>query len=100
MSIRDKFVYVTTKNQDQTCIGLTGGKFAGVVYKYGKVSFAKEEDKNGNLPLQFQYDIVDNNGIPREQFDEDFFNLIGDILVEVMEEQTKDEPVNRKDSSK
>ena len=100
MSIRDKFVYVESKSQDQTCIGIKGGKFAGVVYKYGKVSFAKEEDKNGNLPMQFQYDIVDNNGIPREQFNDEFFNLIGDILVEVMEEQTKDEPVNRKDSSK
>ena len=99
MSIRDRFVYVESKSQNQTCIGIKGGKFAGVVYKYGKVSFAKEEDKNGNLPLQFQYDIVDNNGIPREQFDDEFFNLIGDILVEVMEEQIKDEPINRKDNS-
>ena len=100
MSIRDKFVYVESESQDQTCIGIKGGKFAGVVYKYGKVSFAKEEDKNGNLPMQFQYDIVDNNGIPREQFGDEFFKLIGDILVEVMEEQIKDEPVNRKNSSK
>ena len=102
MSIRDKFVYVESESQDQTCIGIKGGKFAGVVYKYGKVSFAKEEDKNGNLPLQFQYDIVDNNGIPREQFDDEFFNLIGVILVEIMDEQTKvaiDEPINRKDNS-
>ena len=51
------------------------------------------------------YDIVDNNGIPREQFNDEFFNLIGDILVEVMDEQTKvavDEkpiPVNRENSS-
>ena len=100
MSIRNKFVYVESRSQDQTCIGIKGGKFAGVVYKYGKVSFGKEEDENGNLPLQFQYDIVDNNAKPREQFDDEFFELIGDILVEVMEEQTKDEPVNRKDSSK
>ena len=102
MSIRDKFVYVESKSQDQTCIGIKGGKFAGVVYKYGKVTFGKEEDENGNLPLQFQYDIVDNNGIPREQFDDEFFNLIGDILVEIMDEQTKvaiDEPINRKDNS-
>ena len=100
MSIRDKFVYEESKSQDQTCIGIKGGKFAGVVYKYGKVSFGKEEDENGNLPMQFQYDIVDNNGIPREQFGDEFFKLIGDILVEVMEEQIKDEPVNRKNSSK
>ena len=100
MSIRDKFVYVESRSQDQTCIGIKTGKFAGVVYKYGKVSFGKEEDENGNLPMHFQYDIVDNNGIPREQFNEDFFKLIGDILVEVMEEQTKNESVNRKNSSK
>ena len=104
MSIRDKFAYVTTKEQDQTLIGIKEGKFAGVVYKYGRVSFAKEEDANGNLPMQFQYDIVDNNGIQREQFDDEFFKLIGDILVEVIDEQTKvaiDEPVavDRKNSS-
>ena len=99
MSIRDKFVYVESKSQDQTCIGIKGGKFAGVVYKYGKVSFG-EDNPDGTKPLQFQYDIVDNNGIPREQFDDEFFNLIGDILVVVMEEQTKHESVNRKDSIK
>ena len=99
MSIRDKFVYVTTKEQDQTLIGIKEGKFAGVIYKYGKVSFG-EDNPDGTKPLQFEYDIVDNNGIQREQFGEEFFKLIGDILVEVMEEQIKDEPVNRKDSSK
>ena len=105
MSIRDKFVYVESKSQDQTWIGIKGGKFAGVVYKYGRVSFGKEEDENGNLPMQFQYDIVDNNGIPREQFNDEFFNLIGDILVEVMDEQTKvtkddkPKPVDRENSS-
>ena len=101
MSIRDKFVYVTTKEQDQTCIGLTekSGKYHGVVYKYGKVGFG-EENPDGTKPLRFEYNIVDNNGIPREQFGDEFFKLIGDILVEVMEEQIKDEPVNRKNSSK
>ena len=99
MSIRDKFAYVTTKEQDQTLIGIKEGKFAGVIYKYGKVSFG-EDNPDGTKPLQFQYEIVDNNGIQREQFGDEFFKLIGDILVEVMEEQIKDEPVNRKNSSK
>ena len=99
MSIRDKFAYVTTKEQDQTLIGIKEGKFAGVIYKYGKVSFG-EDNPDGTKPFQFEYDIVDNNGIQREQFGDEFFKLIGDILVEVMEEQIKDEPVNRKDSSK
>ena len=99
MSIRDKFVYVTTKEQDQTCIGIKEGKYHGVVYKYGKVGFG-EENPDGTKPLRFEYNIADNNGIPREQFGEEFFKLIGDILVEVMEEQIKDEPVDRKNSSK
>ena len=98
MSIRDKFVYVTTKEQDQTLIGIKEGKFAGVVYKYGKVGFG-DENPDGTKPLQFQYNIVGNNGIQREQFGDDFFTLIGDILVEVMEEQIKDEPVDRKNNS-
>ena len=75
-------------------IGIKEGKFAGVIYKYGKVSFG-EDNPDGTKPLQFQYEIVDNNGIQREQFGEEFFKLIGDILVEVMEEQIKDEPVDR-----
>ena len=98
--VKDKFAYVTTEAQDQTLIGIKEGKFAGVVYKYGKVSFAEKEDENGNLPMKFHYDIVDNNEIPREQFGEDFFTLIGDILVEVIEEQANNESVNRKNSSK
>ena len=54
MNIRDKFVYVTTKSQDQTCIGLTekSGKYHGVVYKYGKVGFG-EENPDGTKPLKF-----------------------------------------------
>ena len=97
--VKDKFAYVTTEAQDQTLIGIKEGKFAGVVYKYGKVSFGEKEDENGNLPMKFHYDIVDNNEIPREQFGEDFFTLIGDILVEVIEEQANNESVDRKNSS-
>ena len=100
---KKRYSYIqSAKYPNQTCIGINEGTYAGVIYKYGKVTFGKEEDENGNLPLQFQYDIVDNNGIPREQFDDEFFNLIGDILVEIMDEQTKvaiDEPINRKNNT-
>ena len=89
MSIRDMYVYHDSKNQDQTCIGINQGKWHGVVYKYGDVSFGKEEDANGHLPLRFKYDIVDNNGLPRERFTEEFFKLIGDILVDIMERQVR-----------
>ena len=87
MSIRDQYVFITNKNEEMQCIGIRKGKFEGVVYKYGKVSLGEENEK-GNLPFRFEYDILDNNMIPREQFDDDnFFNLLGDILVDIIDRQ-------------
>ena len=87
MSIRDQYVFITNKDQEMQCIGIRKGKFEGVVYKYGKVSLG-EETKDGNLPFRFEYDILDNNMIPREEFDdESFFNLLGDILVDIIDRQ-------------
>ena len=85
MSIRDQYVFITNKNEEMQCIGIRKGKFEGVVYKYGKVSLG-EETKDGNLPFRFEYDILDNNMIPREVFDDDnFFKLLGDILVDIID---------------
>jgi len=105
MPIRDKYVYLTTKKEDQTCIGIKGGKFAGVVYKYGDVSLGKEETKEGNMPFKFKFDILDNNGLPRAQFENtEWTTLIGDILVDIIDEQyekeDKLESNNRKNNSK
>ena len=83
MSIRDKYVFITTRSEDMQCVGIKEGPFAGVVYKYGKVSLG-EENSNGTLPFRFEYDIVDNNELPQEYFKDDFFRLIGDILVDII----------------
>ena len=34
---------------------------------------------------------VDNVGIPREEFTEDFFTLIGDILIDIIDNQIKED---------
>ena len=60
MSIRDKYVFITTRNEDMQCVGIKEGPFAGVVYKYGKVSVG-EEKSNGTLPFRFEYDILDSS---------------------------------------
>ena len=87
MSIKDQYVFITNKDENMQCIGIRKGKFEGVVYKYGKVSLG-EETKDGNLPFRFEYDILDNNMIPREEFDdENFFKLLGDILVDIIDKQ-------------
>ena len=87
MSISDQYVFITNKDENMQCIGIRKGKFEGVVYKYGKVSLG-EETKDGNLPFRFEFDILDNNMIPREEFDDDnFFKLLGDILVDIIDRQ-------------
>ena len=87
MSIKDQYVFITNKDENMQCIGIRKGKFEGVVYKYGKVSLG-EETKDGNLPFRFEYDILDNNMIPREEFDDDnFFKLLSDILVDIIDRQ-------------
>ena len=55
------------------------------------MSLPEEEDENGNMPFRFEYNIIDNVGIPREEFGEEFFTLIGDILVEIIDEQLEEE---------
>ena len=87
MSIREQYVFITNKDEEMQCIGIKTGKYAGVVYKYGKVSLGEETDK-GQMPFKFEFDILDNNLIPREQFDGDEFpKLIGDILVDIIDRQ-------------
>ena len=87
MSIKDQYVFITNKDENMQCIGIRKGKFEGVVYKYGKVSLG-EETWDGELPFRFEYDILDNNMIPREEFDdENFFKLLGDILVDIIDRQ-------------
>ena len=92
-NIKDKYTFVSKVDDKWASVCIKGGKFDGVIYKYGKVSIPEEENKNeeGTLPFQFEYDIVDNVGILREEFNEDFFRLIGDILVDIIDEQIKED---------
>ena len=85
-----KFVFVENDNEDQTCIKLTGGKFDGVIYKYGKVGFAGKEADDGTMPLKFDYTVLRNPKDADTLDNQEFINYIGDILVELMEEKLKD----------
>jgi len=91
-NIKDKYVYLTTEKEDQTCIGIKGGTFAGVVYKYGEISLGEETD-DGKMPFKFKFDILDNNGLSRPQFDanDEWITLIGDILIDIIDEQHEKE---------
>jgi hypothetical protein len=84
-----KYAFVQKEGDDFTCIKLLQPPYKGIIYKYGKVGFAKEEDDKGNLPMQFDYDIIFN---PHEETSidkQEFIDYIGDILVELLDKQIK-----------
>ena len=93
--IKDRYMFVSRKDDDFASIMIKDGKFKDVIYNYGKVSIPKEDNLNedGTLPFRFEYTIIDKVGIPRENFGEDFFTFIGDILVDIIDEQSEEDNV-------
>ena len=93
--IKDRYMFVSREDEDFASIMIKDGKFKDVIYNYGKVSIPKEDNlnENGTLPFRFEYTIIDNVGIPRDNFDEEFFTLIGDILVDIISEQSEEDNV-------
>ena len=84
-------MFVSQVEDEWASVCIKGGKFDGVIYNYGKVSVPKKENDDGTLPFRFEYNIIDNVGISREEFGEEFFTLIGDILVKIIDEQLEEE---------
>ena len=85
-----KYTFAQREGDDFSCIKLTEGKYKDVVYHYGKVGFAKEENKDGTLPMKFDYTIKQNPNNLDLNENVDFLNYIGDILIEILEQQLKD----------
>ena len=86
-----RYTYAQREGDDFSCIKLKEGKYRGVIYHYGKLGFAKDENPDGTLPMKFDFVVkvnptdevlnVDNN---------EFVEYIGDILIEILETQLKD----------
>ena len=104
--ITKKFVFLNSDAYpEQTCIGLTKETdYWGVVFRYGKVTLpdTSKMKSDDSLRLQFKYDILENNGIPKVKFDDKFQKLLGDILYHIIIAQAEEvsvEPDNRTDST-
>tara|TARA_B100000405_G_C16352507_1_gene288508 strand:- start:110 stop:418 length:309 start_codon:yes stop_codon:yes gene_type:complete len=83
--------YVSREGDAQASVLLRGNhKFSGVIYSYGRIS-VPEPTSEGMAQLSFDYNIEDNNNIPRDEFDEEFFTLIGDILVDIIDQRMEEE---------
>jgi hypothetical protein len=87
-NIREKYTFVENKDRKWQGVGLTekSGFYQGVVYEYGKISVAENEE-NTEASLQFEYTVLDSNDLSQDYFGDEFFKLIGDILVDIMQQQ-------------
>ena len=83
-----RYAFAQRQGDDFSCIKIMDGQYEGIIYKYDNVKISQTENADGQLPLKFTYDIMANPN-KEDIKSTDFRNYIGDILVEVMEEQLK-----------
>jgi len=79
------------EKDDHWCVLIKETKFSGLLYKYNEVSFVGDENKDVKMTLRFTYDVLDippsleGNSL-NEQEEIDFKNLLGDVLVHIIEQ--------------
>ena len=85
----ESYSFVSRKEDKWASLLIKSGKYEGIIYQYGRVSVAEEENEDGKMPLSFDYNVVDVNGHEKEELDSstEFKNTLGDILVEILDEQ-------------
>ena len=82
-----KYAFVQREGDDFTSIKLLQPPYKGVIFKYGKVGFGKEENPDGTKSMKFDYDIIFNPFDETSIDKQEFIDYIGDILVELLDKQ-------------
>ena len=85
----ENYTFVSRDKDNCTSILITKGNYEGVIYRYGRVSVSEKENNEGNLPLSFKFNVLDYNNHNEEELNAsvEFKDTIGDILVEILDEQ-------------
>ena len=90
MNKEKRYIFAQKGNAEYSSIKITEGKFKDIIYHYGKVGFARDERPDGTLPMKFDYTVVKNPNDVDTNENQEFIDYIGDILIELLEEQLKD----------
>ena len=87
MSIEDSYAFVHNPKSNIQGIGIKNGKYHGDIYEYKNISFGTLEDEpDKEVILSFEYNVIDSFGFDREDFGkQEFGDLLGDILVDVID---------------
>ena len=80
------YSFVTKDGYEHMAVIMEEGKYKGVAWGYTKINLPQAEDNQARL--QFEFEILDNAGLAFEDIDEEeFMNLMGDILADQIDEQ-------------
>ena len=101
----NKYEVMFNPNEETALIRITEGKFKNFIYNYGQVSVGEVDDKEGDLPLSFTYEL---KAAPESYVYEDeeaekkeFEHTIGDILYDIITNSDKvKEAVNGSNDTK
>ena len=87
-----KFLPEASTDITQTCpIEILEGTYAGIVYRYGKISFKETDDGELNVMMDIEM-IMAPEGFNQQETD--FTNSVGEIFVNIVENQVEAEPTD------
>jgi len=89
-TVKHSFVVRDDDKTEFTAIRIDEGKFKGVIYGYNEVQVGKETD-SGGLNLHFTVILCKSENDNHIEFEEEFHNVCGDILVSCMEKGIRKE---------
>lgn len=93
MTSENKLKYRNIEGQDDGAIRILEGNFKGVAVSIGRISIDASDDEE-SATLKYDYDIIEiPEGVNMElKENESFDNLLGDIIVDILEKKLKDDP--------
>lgn len=90
----EKYSYIEQDSADYTAIRIDSGTYKGIIVVFGKVGFSPEPDENELFDMTFDHQILFNpNKV--EVNKQDFINVLGDILVSILEEYVEHDKPNK-----
>ena len=78
---------VIVKSNTTVPIRIIEGEYKDVVYQYGSIKFVEEDD---NVRCNFTYNLIENPNNLITEGNQDFINQLGDILVEVLNDEIEE----------
>ena len=83
------FQFIPSDDEQITGVGILKGKYAGVLYHYGKARVV-EEGEFARLFFDYTIEHTPNYTVHELTSDEEFHTMIGDILTDILMKQSNE----------